>query len=101
MKNLTKDDFFDELYSVIKKRSKSDDKKSYTRYLIKEGKNKIAQKVAEECSELIIDYLNGTKKRTIEESSDLIYHLLVMLYSKNIKLSDIKKELLRRKNVRR
>ena len=51
-------------------------------------------------SELIIDYLNGTKKRTIEEASDLIYHLLVMLYSKKINLSDIKKELKKRENVR-
>ena len=73
---------------------------SYTKSLLKAGKNKIAQKIAEESSELLIDYLAGSKKRTIEEASDLIYHLLVLLYSKKIDIEDIKKELVRRKNVR-
>ena len=57
--------------------------------------------MSEESSELIIDYLNGSKKRTVEEASDLIYHLFVLLHSKNKKLEDIKKELKSRRNVRR
>ena len=93
-------DFLDYLFKIIEKKAKSKDKNSYTKFLLKNGKNKIAQKVSEESSELIIDYLNGTKKRTIEEASDLIYHLLVMLYSKKINLSDVKKELKKRENVR-
>ena len=93
-------DFLDYLFKTIEKKAKSKDKNSYTKFLLKSGKNKIAQKVGEESSELIIDYLNGTKKRTIEEASDLIYHLFVMLYSKKIDLSDIKKELKKRENVR-
>ena len=93
-------DFLDYLFKTIEKKEKSKDKNSYTKFLLKNGKNKIAQKVSEESSELIIDYLNGTKKRTIEEASDLIYHLLVMLYSKKINLNDIKKELKKRENVR-
>ena len=93
-------DFLDYLFKTIEKKAKSKDKNSYTKFLLKSGKNKIAHKVGEESSELIIDYLNGTKKRTIEEASDLIYHLLVMLYSKKINLSDIKKELKKRENVR-
>ena len=94
-------DFLDHLFRMIEKKAKSKDPQSYTRELLKSGKNKIAQKVGEESSELIIDYLNGTKKRTIEEASDLIYHLFVLLYSKKIKLDDIKKELKKRQNVRR
>ena len=101
MKTKKNDNFLQELYSVIEKRAKGKDKKSYTKSLIKKGKNKIAEKVAEESTELIIDYLRGTKKRVVEEASDLIYHLLVMLYSKKINLNDIKKELSKRKNVRR
>ena len=93
-------DFLEELYEVIKKRDKSKVQNSYTKSLLKAGKNKIAQKVAEESSELLIDYLTGSKKRTIEEASDLIYHLLVLLYSKKINVKDVKKELVRRKNVR-
>ena len=92
--------FFEDLYNIIQRKAKSNDKKSYTKELLKKGKNKIAQKISEESSELIIDYLNGSKKRTIEEASDLIYHLFVLLYSKKIKIDDIKKELTKRKNVR-
>ena len=94
------ENFLDELFDTIRKKAKGADKKSYTKQLLKEGKNKIAQKVGEESTELIIDYLNGSKKRTIEEAADLIYHLFVLLYSKKINLTDIKKELKRRKNVR-
>jgi len=93
--------FLEELFQTIEKKSKSKDSKSYTKQLLTKGKNIIAQKVGEESSELIIDYLTGTKKRTIEEASDLIYHLFVLLYSKKIKLEDIKKELKKRQNVRR
>ena len=92
--------FLQDLFNTIKKKAKSKDKKSYTRKLLKSGKNTIAQKVSEESSELIIDYLNGSKKRTVEEASDLIYHLCVLLYSKKINLNDIKNELEKRKNVR-
>ena len=92
--------FLDDLFSEITKKAVSKDNNSYTKDLLKLGKNKIAQKVGEESTELIIDYLNGSKKRTIEEASDLIYHLLVLLYSKKIKLTDIKKELNKRRNVR-
>ena len=94
-------DFIEELYSTIRRRARSKKKNSYTNLLLKKGKNKIAQKIGEESTELIIDYLNGSKKRTVEEASDLIYHLLVLLYSKKISIKDIKKELTKRKNVRR
>ena len=92
--------FLEDLFKTIEQKSKTRDKNSYTKFLLKGGKNKIAQKVAEESSELIIDFLNGSKKRTIEEASDLIYHLFVLLHSKKIKLTDIKKELKKRENVR-
>ena len=94
-------DFIEELYSTIRSRAKSKKKNSYTNLLLKKGKNKIAQKIGEESTELIIDYLNGSKRRTVEEASDLIYHLLILLYSKKISIKDIKKELTKRKNVRR
>ena len=92
--------FLDDLFSIIDKRAKASSSKSYTKKLLKQGKNKIAQKFGEESIELLIDYLNGSKKRTIEEAADLIYHLLVLLYSKKISLNDIKNELKKRENVR-
>ena len=61
------------------------------------GPKKIAQKFGEEASELIIDFLKGSKKRTIEEAVDVIYHFLVLLKSKKITMNDIYKELEKRK----
>ena len=94
-------DPFLDLFTIIENRKKSKSKKSYTLSLFKEGEKKIAQKLGEESAELIIDYLKGTKKRTIEEAADLIYHLFVLLSSKKISYKDIQKELIKRHNVRR
>ena len=95
-----KDPFLD-LFSIIEDRKKSKSKKSYTLSLFEKGEKKIAQKFGEESAELIIDYLKGTKKRTIEEATDLIYHLFVLLSSKKISYHDIQKELIKRNSVRR
>ena len=94
-------DPFLDLFSIIEDRKKSKSKKSYTLSLFNGGEKKIAQKFGEESAELIIDYLKGTKKRTIEEATDLIYHLFVLLSSKKINYQDIQKELVKRNNVRR
>ena len=95
-----KDPFLD-LFTIIEDRKKSKSNKSYTSSLFKEGEKKIAQKLGEESAEIIIDYLKGTKKRTIEEATDLLYHLFVLLSSKKISYKDIQKELIKRHNVRR
>ena len=95
-----KSQLFD-LFSTIEKRKKSTDKKSYTLKLLKEGEKKIAQKFGEESSELIIDYLKGSKNRTVEEAVDVIYHLFVLLSAKKITFTAIEKEINKRKNVRR
>ena len=101
MKSKQVDNFFEELFSSINKSAKGKDALSYTKTLIKKGKNQIAKKVGEESTELIIDYLKGSKKRTIEEAADLIYHVFVLLYDKKISLNDVRKELVKRRNVRR
>ena len=93
-------DSFLNLYKTIESRKTSKNKNSYTRKLYKEGEKKIAQKFGEESSELIIDFLKGSKKRTKEEAVDVIYHLFVLLSSKKISLNELEKEILKRKNVR-
>ena len=91
----------EELFKIIEERIKHKKKKSYTNKLLQLGPNKIAQKFGEESAELIIDYLKGSKKRTIEEAVDVIYHLIVLLKSKKITLNEINKELEKRNiNVR-
>ncbi len=87
----------EELFKIIDERVKTKKKQSYTNNLLKLGPKKIAQKFGEEAVELIVDYLSGSKKRTIEEAADVIYHLLVLIKSKKISLSEINKELDKRK----
>ncbi len=93
-------DSFSDLYKTIESRKTSKLKNSYTKKLFKEGEKKIAQKFGEESFELIIDFLKGSKKRTIEEAVDVIYHLFVLLSAKKIKLNELNKEISKRKNVR-
>ena len=93
-------DSFSDLYKTIESRKTSKHKNSYTKKLFTECEKKIAQKFGEETFELIIDFLKGSKKRTIEEAVDVIYHLFVLLSAKKIKFNELKKEILKRKNVR-
>ena len=87
----------EDLNKIINNRVQTRKKNSYTNKLLELGPKKIAQKFGEESSELIIDFLNGSKKRTIEEAVDVIYHLLVLLKSKKITMNEIHKELDKRK----
>ncbi len=87
----------EDLNEIINERVKTGKKSSYTNKLLKLGPKKIAQKFGEEASELIIDFLKGSKKRTTEEAVDVIYHLLVLLKSKKITMNDIHKELNKRR----
>ena len=98
---MTKDNrnnnFLEELYLLIEKKAKRKTKKSYTNFLLKSGSKKIAKKIVEESGELVIDYIKGSKKRIIEETADLIYHLVVLLYSKKITIKDLENELKKRR----
>ena len=87
----------EDLNEIINNRVQTRKKNSYTNKLLKLGPKIIAQKFAEESSELIIDFLKGSKKRTIEEAVDVIYHLLILLKSKKITMNEIHKELDKRK----
>ena len=64
-------------------------KKSYISSLFKEGINKIAQKVGEEAVETIIEVKNNEKERFLNESADLLFHLLILLKAKGVKFDDV------------
>ena len=87
----------EDLYKIINERVKTNKKNSYTNKLLKLGPKKIAQKFGEESSELIIDFLKGSKQRTVEEAVDVIYHLLVLIKSKKISMKEIHLELNKRR----
>jgi phosphoribosyl-ATP pyrophosphohydrolase/phosphoribosyl-AMP cyclohydrolase len=81
--------FLNVLFEIIKERKINLPENSYTAKLFKEGENRIIQKVGEEAVETIIAAKNRNKKEIINEVSDLVYHLLVMLAETEIELSDI------------
>lgn len=85
--------FLEELQQVIEKRRKEMPEGSYTTRLFTEGINKIAQKVGEEALEAVIEATNGSNERLIYEGSDLLYHLLVMLTHKGLRITDLTDEL--------
>jgi phosphoribosyl-ATP pyrophosphohydrolase/phosphoribosyl-AMP cyclohydrolase len=62
---------------------------SYTNSLFDAGINKIAQKVGEEAVELVIESKDQNRDLFLGESADLIYHFLVLLAAKNVKLADV------------
>ena len=84
------------LEKLIKNKEKTDES-GYTSNLVKGNINKVIQKVGEESVEVIIEASLKNKKRTIYESADLLYHLLVMWNKLNINLEDIAEELNKRK----
>lgn len=89
-------DIIDTLYSVIKERKQKPEEGSYTTYLFKEGVDKILKKVGEESSEVIIGAKNNSKEEVIYETSDLVYHMLVLLVEMGITTDEIKEELYKR-----
>ena len=84
------------LFDVIQERRGSPIAGSYTSSLFAEGLPKIAQKVGEEASEVIVAALSQDDLRLIEEVADLSYHTLVLLAARNISFADVQAELERR-----
>lgn len=66
---------------------------SYTNYLFEKGIDKIAKKLIEEAGEVIIAAKNNDDDELINESSDLIYHLLVLLADRGVSLEAVEAEL--------
>ena len=88
--------FLKELQDFIDKRHEEMPEGSYTTKLFKDGINKIAQKVGEEALETVIEATNGTSEHLVYEASDLLYHLIVLLSSKQLRIEDIADELHKR-----
>ena len=90
--------FLSELSDFIQKRHEEMPEGSYTTSLFKDGLNRMAQKVGEEALELVIEATNGTNDRLIYEGSDMLYHLIVLLTSKGLRIEDMAMELMERHN---
>ena len=80
-----------ELYEIIESRRNNDEGTSYTRQLFDRGLDRIIQKVGEESVEVVIAAKNDENDEFIGEVADLVYHLLVLLVAKDIKITDIER----------
>ncbi len=85
--------FIRSLSSLIQQRHEQMPEGSYTTRLFIKGAKAIAKKVGEECTESIIEAIDGNRERFIYEAGDLIYHYLVLLEQMGITLSDLEQEL--------
>ena len=88
--------FLTELQDFINRRHEEMPEGSYTTSLFKDGINRIAQKVGEEALEAVIEATNGTNEKLVYEASDMIYHLIVLLTSKGLRIEDVANELAKR-----
>ena len=88
--------FLKYLQNFIERRRQEMPEGSYTTSLFQKGVNRMAQKVGEEAVETVIEATNGTEDGFIYEASDLIYHLIVLLTSKGLRLEDLARELKKR-----
>lgn len=92
-KNIEDLAFLTTLQDFIERRKREMPEGSYTTKLFTKGINKISQKVSEEATETIIEAIGGTKEQLLYESSDLIYHLIVLLTEKGLRIEDLAREL--------
>ncbi len=88
--------FLHQLEQTLADRKNADPSSSYTASLFARGTKRISQKVGEEGVEVALAATAGDKKEVINESADLIYHLLVLLQDQNLSLKDVTDQLQQR-----
>lgn len=84
------------LFHIVEDRKKNPIEKSYTSSLFREGLSKIAQKVGEEGTEVVVAALAQDDQRLIEEVADLTYHTLVLLSARGLTPEHVVAELKKR-----
>jgi phosphoribosyl-ATP pyrophosphohydrolase/phosphoribosyl-AMP cyclohydrolase len=81
--------FLSTLESIIRERLEGPVDGSYTAHLVARGPQRIAQKIGEEGVELALASVAGDRDDLLNESADLVYHLLVLLHSRGASLADV------------
>jgi phosphoribosyl-ATP pyrophosphohydrolase len=89
----------DDLATLIAARAAADPDTSWTAKLLAKGPEKCAEKFGEEAVEAIIEAVKGDRDALTAEAADVLFHLLVMLQSRNVPLSDVMAELARRQGT--
>jgi len=89
------------LYELIASRQRERPEGSYTTYLFDQGIDKILKKLGEEATETIVAAKNDDREALINEASDLLYHLVVLLVERGVTLKEISDELAKRGGKRK
>ena len=89
----------DDLAKTIAARAGADSNRSWTAKLLAQGPEKCAEKFGEEAVEAIIEAVKGDRAALTFEAADVLYHLLVMLQSRDVALSEVMAELSRRQGT--
>ncbi len=84
------------LEEIIKLRKKGVPKNSYVAKLFKKGKVKIANKLGEEAVEVVSAFLAESKNEILDESADLLFHLIILLEFNDLSIEDVFKVLEKR-----
>mgnify|MGYP003383195879 CR=1 FL=1 len=79
----------EKLARTIEARKSADPQTSWTASLLAKGPEKCAQKFGEEAIEAIVEAVKGDSARLTTEAADVLYHLLVMLAARDVKLEDV------------
>jgi len=88
--------FLGELQDFIDRRKQEMPEGSYTTSLFRDGTSRIAQKVGEEALETVIEAVGGTNEKLRYEAADMLYHLVVLLAQKGMRIEELAEELHRR-----
>ena len=86
----------EDLFATIEARASADPDSSWTAKLLAKGAEKCAEKFGEEAVEAIIEAIKDDKAKLTSEAADVLFHLLVMLKSRDVALADVMAELARR-----
>lgn len=89
-------DILNTLFATLQDRKANPRAGSYTAELLAAGEDEIVKKVGEEAVEIILAAKGQGNERLVEETADLLYHLLVLLISRDLTLDDVRAELARR-----
>jgi len=89
-------DVVDELLAILQERKANPTPESYTARLLAAGEDEIVKKIGEEVIEVILAAKGQGNQRLVEETADLLYHLLVLLVARDLTWADVKAELARR-----
>jgi phosphoribosyl-ATP pyrophosphohydrolase len=86
----------EELETIVATRAQADVSESWTAKLLAKGPEKCAEKFGEEAIEAVIEAVKNDREKLTSEAADVLFHLLVMLKSRDVSVADVMTELARR-----